>query len=273
LTLTTSASELPQADASTLVDRADLERQVQEVYRGVASDPLAPRHFETGGRMALRLGYPKTLLAFVPERALASFAGVGYHLDLAALRLGDRVLDLGSGSGTDVFCAAAGVGETGRVVGVDFTDAQVANARSVAESHGIHNVEFVEASIDDLPFDDASFDVVISNGVINLSPVKDRVFAEAARVLRPGGRLAIADIVSSSPLKEATRRNTELWAACIAGAIPSVAYLDALVASGFEITTTRRNDYRFVSDRALEACRTYGVESTSIAAIRDRRKP
>ena len=106
------------------------------------------------------------------------------------------------------------------MVGVDFTDAQIANATRLAERHGIDNVRFVEASIDALPFDDASFDVVISNGVINLSPVKHRVFAEAARVLRPGGRLALADIVSETPLREATRRNTELWAACIAGAIP-----------------------------------------------------
>ena len=103
-------------------------------------------------------------------------------------------------------------------------------------------MQFVEASIDDLPFDDGSFDVVISNGVINLSPVKDDVFAEAARVLRPGGRLAIADIVSATPLKESTRRNTELWAACIAGAIPSTAYLDAARRS-------RLRDHRHASER------------------------
>jgi arsenite methyltransferase len=264
-----SSSELPQADASTLVDRVELERRVQEVYRGVARDPLAPRHFETGDSVARRLGYPAELLSAVPEAALASFAGVGYHLDLAALEPGDRVLDLGSGSGTDVFCAASAVGDTGRVVGVDFTDAQVAKATTLAEREGIGNVDFVIASIDDLPLDADSFDVVISNGVVNLSPIKDRVFAEAARVLRPGGRLAIADIVSATPLKESTRRNTDLWAACIAGAIPTAAYLDALVASGFAITTTRRNEYRFVSERAREACRTYGVESTSIGAVRD----
>lgn len=262
------ASDLPQADASTLVDRAELERHVREVYRGVARHPLAPRHFETGRSLALRLGYPEPLLASVPVAALASFAGVGYHLALAALRPGDRVLDLGSGSGTDAFCAGASVGDAGRVVGVDFTDAQVAKATSLGERHAIVNVEFVEASIDHLPFDDGSFDVVISNGVINLSPVKHRVFAEAARVLRPGGRLAIADIVSATPLKESTRRNTELWAACIAGAIPTTAYLDALVSSGFVITAKRRNAYRFVSDRALHACRTYGVQSTSIAATK-----
>jgi SAM-dependent methyltransferase len=264
--VSTLPADLPQADASTLVDRAELERQVQDMYRSVAAEPLSARHFETGRPVALRLGYPASLLASVPASALASFAGVGYHLDLAALEPGDRVLDLGSGSGTDAFCAAAQVGGSGRVVGVDFTDAQLARSRTLAEHFEISNVVFVEANIDELPFEDGSFDVVISNGVVNLSPVKDRVFAEAARVLRPGGRLAISDIVSAKPLKEATRRNTELWAACIAGAIPTVNYLDVLVASGFAITAMRRNDYRFVSDRAIQACRTYGVESTSIAA-------
>ena len=102
---TIQAAELPQANASALVDRAALERQVQDVYRGVARDPFAPRHFETGRDLLLHLGYPEELLAAVPDSALASFAGVGYHLDLADLRPGDRVLDLGSGSGTDVFCA------------------------------------------------------------------------------------------------------------------------------------------------------------------------
>ncbi len=265
---TTDAADLPQADASTLVDRDELEQQVQEMYRGVAEDPLAPRHFEIGRDLAVRLGYPEGLLEHVPAAALASFAGVGYHLDLAELRPGDHVLDLGSGSGTDAFCAGAIVGDGGSVAGVDFTDAQLATATRLAEEHGIRNVRFVEGTIDRLPFDDGSFDVVISNGVINLSPVKQRVFAEAARVLRPAGRLAIADIVSASPLKEATRRNTELWAACIAGAIPISAYLDALTEAGFAITTRRRNHYRFVSERALTACSTYGVESISLAAIR-----
>jgi arsenite methyltransferase len=265
----THPSALPQADASTLVDRAALERRVQEVYRDVAANPGAPRHFETGRALALRLGYPASLLACVPEAALASFAGVGYHLGLAALQPGERVLDLGSGSGTDAFCAAASLGGGGRVVGVDFTDAQIARARGEAERHGLGNVEFVEAAIDDLPFDDESFDVVISNGVVNLSPVKHRVFAEAARVLRPGGRLAVADIVSELPLREATRRNTELWAACIAGAIPTPAYIEAIVDAGFRLTGVRRNDYRFSSERAEEAAERYGVSSASLAAVKE----
>src|SRR5690242_20061461 len=126
------SDELPQADASTLVDRDELERRVREMYHDVAERPDAPRHFETGRDLALRLGYPAALLGAVPARALASFAGVGHHLDLAELRPGVRVLDLGSGSGTDVFCAAALVGEEGLVVGVDFTPEQLATSRRLA---------------------------------------------------------------------------------------------------------------------------------------------
>ena len=265
---TVPVDDLPRADASTLVDRAVLEQRVQEVYRSVARDPLTPRHFETGRALALRLGYPEAMLDSIPAEAVEAFAGVGYHLDLAMLEPGDRVLDLGSGSGTDAFCSGTRVRDTGHVVGVDFTDAQVARAASLLERHDIRNVRFVEASIDELPFDDASFDVVISNGVINLSPVKHLVFAEAARVLRPGGRLAISDILSSSWLKESTRRNTELWAACIAGAIPTSACLSELATAGFVVTAQRRNAYRFLSERAREACQTYGVTSTTLAAIR-----
>jgi arsenite methyltransferase len=263
------AETLPQADASTLVDRDVLEAQVQDMYRQVAREEEAALHFAVGRPLALRVGYSAELLDAIPAEALASFAGVGYHLDLAALAPGDKVLDLGSGSGTDVFCAAVRVGATGRVVGVDFTDEQIGKATRLRDRDGFTQAEFVEASIDELPFEDASFDVIISNGVINLSPVKHRVFAEAARVLRPGGRLAIADIVSGRPLKERTRRNVELWAACIAGAIPRKSYLNALEAAGFRVGETRTNDYEFISDRALDACSTYGVESISLAAVKD----
>jgi arsenite methyltransferase len=260
------AEALPQADASSLVDRALLEAQVQAMYSRVAREEDAELHFAVGRPLALRLGYPAELLDRIPAEALASFAGVGYHLDLAGLTPGERVLDLGSGSGTDVFCAAVQVGEAGRVVGVDFTDEQIAKAKRLRDRDGLANADFVEAGIDELPFGDASFDAVISNGVVNLSPVKHRVFAEAARVLRPGGRLAIADIVSGRPLKERTRRNVELWAACIAGAIPRESYLEALAGAGFRVEEVRVNDYDFISERALDACSTYGVESISLAA-------
>src|SRR5256886_5189924 len=244
------AEAVPQADASSLVDAVHLEAEVKDMYRQVAREEEAGLHFKVGRPLASRLGYAEDVLDAIPSEALASFAGVGYHFDLAALAAGEEVLDLGSGSGTDVFCAAVAVGNSGRVVGVDFTDEQVAKAARLAGRGGFSQVDFLEARIDELPLADASFDVVVSNGVINLSPVKHRVFAEAARVLRPGGRLAIADIVSGKPLKERTRRNVELWAACIAGAIPRQTYVETLEGAGFHVADVRTNDYEFVSERA-----------------------
>jgi len=264
------ARTLPQLDASTLVDGERLEAEVKDMYRHVARGDESELHFEVGRRLAERLGYPGELLEVIPAEALASFAGVGHHLDLAALQPGEKVLDLGSGSGTDVFCAAVLVGESGSVVGVDITDEQLHKAARLRDRGRFSQLELVEAHIEELPFDDASFDAVLSNGVINLSPLKNRVFAEAARVLRPGGRLAIADIVSGRALKERTRRNVELWAACIAGAIPRRNYLAAIEAQGLDVKQVRRNDYRFISERALNACSTYEVESMSLLAVKMR---
>jgi arsenite methyltransferase len=262
------AEALPQLDASSLVDSELLGAEVKDMYRQVALGDEAKLHFEVGRGLAEHLGYPSELLDAIPAEALASFAGVGHHLDLAALQLGESVLDLGSGSGTDVFCAALLVGESGRVVGVDITDEQLEKATRLRDRDGFSQVDFLEAHIEELPFEDASFDAVLSNGVINLSPAKGRVFAEAARVLRPGGRLALADIVSGHALKERTRRSVELWAACIAGAIPRSRYLGALEAEGLQVGELRRNDYRFISDRALDACSTYEVESISLVAVK-----
>jgi arsenite methyltransferase len=263
-----AAAALPQLDASSLIETAELEARVKEMYRQVAEEADAELHFETGRGLAESLGYPTEVLDRIPAEALESFAGVGYHFDLASIGEGERVLDLGSGSGTDAFFAAQRVGEGGSVVGVDFTPEQVRKASRVRDATGIARVEFVEAPIDDLPFKDESFDVVISNGVINLSPVKGRVFSEAARVLCPGGRLALADIVSGRPLKERTRRNTELWAACIAGAIPRSNYTDAIDQVGLSVGEIRENDYRFISERALGACNVYEVESISLVAVK-----
>jgi ubiquinone/menaquinone biosynthesis C-methylase UbiE len=193
---------------------------------------------------------------------------VGWHLDLAAIRPGDSVLDLGSGSGTDVFAAAVLAGESGRVVGVDITDEQLDKARRLRDAHGFAQVEIEKSPIEDLPFADATFDAVISNGVINLSVFKGRVFCEAARVLKPGGRFAISDIVSGHVLKERTRRKVDLWAACVAGAIPRDSYLSALRAEGLDVEEIRGNDYRFISERALDACSTYEVESVALVARR-----
>ena len=264
----TQAEALPQLDASSLVEGERLEAEVKDMYRHVARGEDSELHFEVGRGVAEPLGYPGELLDAIPSEALASFAGVGYHLDLATLQPGETVLDLGSGSGTDIFCAAVLVGESGRVVGVDITDEQLAKAGRLRDQAGLSQVELVEAHIEELPFEDGSFDAVISNGVINLSPRKDLVFAEAARVLRPGGRLAISDMASGRALKERTRRNVDLWAACIAGAIPRDSYVEAIEAQGLRVEHIRQNDYRFTSERALEACSIYEVESLSLLAVK-----
>jgi SAM-dependent methyltransferase len=257
-----------QLDASSLVDGERLEAEVKDMYRHVALEQTAELHFELGRGLAEHLGYPHHLLDAIPAEAVASFAGVGYHLDLAALRPGAEVLDLGSGSGTDVLCAAVLVGASGRVVGVDITPEQLDKASRLRDRGGFSQLEIVEAHIEELPFEDDSFEAVISNGVINLSPTKARVFAEAARVLRPGGRLAISDIVSGRALKEQTRRNVELWAACVAGAIPRHDYLQAIEAAGLRLEKARENDYRFISERALDACSSYEVTSISLGAVK-----
>jgi len=251
------------------LDTQELEQRVKEMYREVAEEPDKEFHFETGRRLAERLGYPAAELDAIPASSIDSFAGVGYYFDLAAIKRGDVVVDLGSGSGMDSFLAARRTGEAGRVVGIDMTEAQLAKSRRLATDHAVTNVEFVEAHIEQLPLEKSSTDVVISNGVINLSPDKTKVFAEAARVLRSGGRLAIADIVTNTQLPEGVTCDAALWAACIGGAMQRDDYREAIEAAGFEIDDLKENDqYRFVSERADNATKKYGVKSVSLLAIK-----
>ena len=248
------------------VDVAELAAKVKHMYRQVAEEPSGAYHFEMGRGLAEHLGYPDELLDAIPGEALESFAGVGYFFDLADLQLGERVIDFGSGSGTDSFAAARFVGWEGRVVGVDFTPEQLGKARRLSRTP---RVEFREGRIEALPVaDDESFDCVISNGVINLSPHKSRVFAEAARVLRPGGRLAIADIVTERPLTDAIVANADLWASCIGGAAQQDTYRSAIENAGLRIEQMRPNAYRFLSEQARGASATFGVHSVSLLAIK-----
>lgn len=255
---------------SKSLDTEKLEREVKSMYGEVAEGPDAELHFETGRGLAERLGYDPENLDYVPPEAIDSFAGVGYYFDLLDLEPRERVLDLGSGSGMDMFVAALYVGENGSVTGVDMTDEQVEKARSLAEANGFHNVSIRHGYIEELPLDDSSFDAVISNGVINLSAEKQQVFEEAYRVLKPGGRLALADIVSENQLPESIKSDADLWAACIGGAAQTDSYTDMVERAGFEMEEVRENtDYEFISEQAQGACQKYGVKSISLMAQKE----
>ena len=166
----------------------------------------------------------------------------------------------------DAFYAARLVGPAGRVCGVDFTPEQLGKARRLADEAGLSQVEFREGRIEAVPLGDGTVDCVISNGVVNLCPDKKAVFAEAARVLKPGGRLAIADIVSEQQLKDSIVCNADLWASCIGGAAQLDQYLEAIESAGFTIDHHRENAYAFISDQARNASAEYGVKSISILA-------
>jgi arsenite methyltransferase len=253
----------------TALDTQELEQRVKEMYREVAEEPDKEFHFETGRQLAVRLGYPVAELDAIPAPSIDSFAGVGYYFDLAAIKPDELIVDLGSGSGMDSFLAARQTGSAGRVIGIDMTAAQLEKASRLADDHGIANVEFVKAYIEHLPLESHSADVVISNGVINLSPDKLKVFAEAARVLRASGRFAIADIVTATQLPQNVTCDAALWAACIGGAMQRDDYREALEAAGFELDDLKDNDeYRFVSERADNATKKYGVKSVSLLAIK-----
>jgi arsenite methyltransferase len=257
-----------EAGQTASVDARELEAKVKDMYRHVAEEPQGDYHFELGRPLAERLGYPAEVVERIPQGAVESFAGVGYFFDLAELVEGEAVVDLGSGSGMDVFFAALRVGAEGSAIGVDFTAEQLEKSRRLAEEEGFAQVEFREGRIEALPAAEESVDCVISNGVINLSPEKERVFAEAARVLRPGGRLAIADIVSEQQLKESIVCDADLWASCIGGAAQEDAYRAAIEAAGLRIDEIRENPYEFISERARDASAKYGVKSVSLLAVK-----
>ncbi len=167
--------------------------------------------FPTGREWAADLGYPADLLARVPDAAAHSFAGVANPFALGPLAPGERVLDVGCGAGTDSLVAGQMVGPGGRVVGVDMTAEMLAKARAAAAEMEAENVQFVEAEAEELPFPEGSFQVALSNGVIDLVPDKEAVFSEIFRVLAPGGRIQIADVTIQNPVSEAGRRDIDLW--------------------------------------------------------------
>jgi len=204
-----------------------------------------------------KIGYSKEELKDLPISVVKTVAGCGNPTALADLREGETVLDLGSGGGIDVFLAAKKVGPKGRVIGVDMTEEMVQLARGNAEEMNARNVDFRLGEIENLPVEDGIVDVIISNCVINLSPDKDRVFAEAFRVLKPGGRMLISDIVTQGELPNEIRENLEMWATCIAGALDEKEYLQKIRNAGFKkVRIIGKSDFmETVSSIKLRACK------------------
>jgi SAM-dependent methyltransferase len=257
------------AAATVAFDPQELEAKVKLMYRAVAENPRGEFHFEMGRALAERLGYPPADLDRIPAEAIESFAGVGYFFAVADIKPGDTVVDLGSGSGMDAFIARLKVEPGGNVIGVDMTDEQRAKAERLRDLAGIAGVSYIKGYIDNVPLPDASADVVISNGVINLAIDKARVFAEVARLLKPGGRLALSDIVTEVPLSEAIVCNSTLWASCIGGAAQRSDYRAMIERAGLRVVKFEENPaYEFISANAKSASKKFGVKSVSILALK-----
>lgn len=207
---------------------------VTAMYTAVADRPQDEYHFPTGRRACEYVGYPAHQLDALPASALESFAGVGYPFAGGGIREGDTVLDIGSGSGTDLLIAALLTGPEGRAIGLDMTAAMRRKAAANARTMGAAGVELVDGTAEEIPLPDASVDVVTSNGVINLVPDKPAAVREMHRVLRPGGRVQIADIVVQDLPSQECRSQPQLWAECIVGATTEADYLETFRQAGFE---------------------------------------
>jgi SAM-dependent methyltransferase/TusA-related sulfurtransferase len=216
-----------------LPEIGQLRRAIQKEYTVVATEPERGFHFHTGRTLARMLGYEANWLAGVPELSIESFAGTGNPFALAALQPGEHVVDVASGAGIDSIIAARMVAPNGKVIGVDMTPAMLAKARRSADLAMVTNVEFREGFSEALPVPDAWADVVISNGALNLMPDKLKALQEMARVLKPRGRLQIADIIVQRAVPKSAVCNIDLWTGCIAGAVLEPELQQLVVRAGF----------------------------------------
>jgi SAM-dependent methyltransferase len=239
-------------------------KAVEEMYTDVASRPGALFHFPTGRLACLFVGYPANQLDCLPAEATESFAGVGYPFAADVIREGDTVLDIGSGSGTDALIAAMLTGQTGIVYGLDMTRAMREKLQRNVAAMKIAHVRVIEGNAEQIPLPDASIDVVTSNGVLNLVPDKPAAFGEIARVLKPGGRLQIADIALRVPVSDQARADPRLWAECVVGAITEDDYVSLLRAAGLSVEVLNEMDYFAGSINATTRRAAHGLGAHAI---------
>jgi arsenite methyltransferase len=256
-----------------MADSNDITQAVKEKYGqaasrvasgGAASCGASPSSKCCGGDPITANLYGSAETAGIPEQALLASLGCGNPAALAQLQPGEIALDLGSGGGIDVLLSAKRVSPGGKAYGLDMTDQMLALARENQKKAGVQNVEFLKGQIENIPLPENAVDVVISNCVINLSADKDRVLAEAYRVLRPGGRFAVSDVVVRGEVPPEIRRNIELWVGCVAGALKDSEYLSKLTAAGFENVTIEPTRVYKVED-ARQFLNAHGVDADAIA--------
>jgi arsenite methyltransferase len=244
---------------------------VRAMYTAVANQPEEEFHFPTGRRACAYVGYPAEQLDRLPQEAVASFAGVGYPFAAGQIREGDTVLDIGSGSGTDLLISAMLTGPAGRAIGLDMTEAMRRKCAANAASISLENVEVVDGDAEAIPLPDASVDVVTSNGVINLVPDKKVAIREIFRVLRPGGRVQIADIVVKELPSAACRSEPQLWAECIVGATTEADYRETFRDVGFR-DVERLNELDYFAASSSESTRRtaggFGAHSVVLRAVK-----
>jgi arsenite methyltransferase len=257
------AQELKPVDAVALVQKA------AAMYHSLASGRSGDYNHEMGRALAERPGVAPEESNAIPQTAIASFKEIGYHFDRAQLRSGDHVVVFGSSSRTDSYIAANKVGNEGRVVGVARSDDAFDTAGRSSEEHRYRNVEFRKSCIEDTGLPAETFDVVIGNGAASVAADLQEVFMEAARLLKPGGRLALSDLVTDFRLPDGVSFNATLWAACIDGALQIDQYVKAIEAAGFGVVEIRPDTRsRFASDSVPGADRKYGVKKISVQAVK-----
>jgi arsenite methyltransferase len=256
--------------------RDDILVAVKDMYTAVATAPTARFHFPVGLTGCRAVGYPEEALRGLPDAAVESFAGVGYPFRAGVIRSGDTVLDIGSGAGTDALIASRLVGPSAKVYALDMTPAMVTKLRSLVAATRVANIEVIEGNAERIPLPDASVDVVTSNGMLNLVPDKRRAIAEMFRVLRPGGRVQIADIVIGVPVTPDCKADPKLWAECVVGATIDEDYLAMFRDAGFrDVEVLREFDYfaHSASQDTQDIARRFRARSIEITMRRGAASP